>query len=111
MPHIIIELSDNLAPQAQFIVERIQQLAVSCGLFDSSSVKTRALIYQHFVLGNHSDSFIHVQAKILSGRTERQKQDLSDCLIDCLQHHWPNEGCLSVEIIDMDKQSYRKHQK
>lgn len=110
MPHIIIELSDNLAQNAPFIVERIQQSAVSCGLFDSASVKTRAQIYQHFVLGNHSDSFIHVQAKILSGRTDQQKQDLSDCLIDCLHHHWPKTGCLSVEIIDMDKNSYRKQQ-
>ncbi|ATC95951.1 5-carboxymethyl-2-hydroxymuconate Delta-isomerase [Pseudoalteromonas tunicata] len=111
MPHLVIELSDNLANQAQDMVYKVQQAALSCGLFDAPSVKSRAIIYQHFALGNLSDSFIHIQARILSGRNEKQKQELSDCLLDCLQHYWPNEGCLSVEIVEMNKQSYRKQQK
>ena len=69
MPHIVIEHSEDLPILPQVLVEKVHQAVFDSGLFELSTIKTRAIAYQHYELGEGKDGFIHIGASIMAGRT------------------------------------------
>jgi len=108
MPHNIIEYSSELDPQAQEIIRAVHLGSVNSALFEEEDIKTRALAYQHVRLGQDSKFFIHVQAKLLSGRSPQQKSLLSDAILQQLIQLNLNNISLTVEVLDIDRDSYAK---
>lgn len=108
MPHCIIEYSNDLDIDPKTLVNVIHAGAIQSALFDSAAIKTRAMAYEHFIVGEGNRSFIHVSAKMLAGRTNEQKNHLSSILFSQLQSLKLNNCTLTVEIIDLDKLSYAK---
>ncbi|MGO2292334.1 MAG: 5-carboxymethyl-2-hydroxymuconate Delta-isomerase [Pseudoalteromonas sp.] len=108
MPHIIIEHSEDLPVLPQVLVEKIHQAAYDSGLFELPTIKTRAIAYQHYQLGQGKEGFIHVAAHIMSGRSIEQKQQLSEDLLACLKTYCRDSDSLSVNIQDVDHEIYRK---
>lgn len=118
MPHCIIEHSISL--DAQKLLPLVFASVKNSQLFaaDGSDIKVRAMAYQHYWVGQnnlgHSNvgqsqaDFVHVVLKILSGRTTEQKQQLAQFVLTALlqlQH----QGCsYTVEVVDMDRDSYAK---
>ena len=110
MPHLIIEFSEQVESMVspQLMVEQIRTAAMASGLFNEQAIKVRAMGYQHFRNGVDDNDFIHVTARILSGRTLEQRQSLSEILLKTLQNMSLPELSLSVEVVEMERESYLK---
>lgn len=110
MPHCIIEYSANVEQQTtpQQLIEAVQRGAISSQLFEANAIKLRTASYAHFKTGLTDIGFIHVTARILSGRTLAQRQMLSDEIIKTLQSMSLSELSITVEVIEMEKESYSK---
>ena len=108
MPHCIIEHSINF--DSDLLVKKVFQGALSTGLFepDGGDIKVRALGYSSYMTGPKKSDFIHVALKILSGRTPEQKLSLSSSVIEGLAALAYNDVSITVEVVDVDRDSYRK---
>lgn len=111
MPHCILEYAKPLAAKldSMRLVEAVYQGAFNSGLFEGPDIKTRAIAYDDYLTGTDKTSFIHVTVKILSGRTEEQKQRLSSEVIKTLMALALSDISITVEIVDIDSASYAKH--
>lgn len=116
MPHLTVEYTDNLAglPGQQLLAELN---AVVCGhptVQDEADVKARLLPLSCFEIGTApaQRGFVHVQLRLLSGRSDAVKKELSDAIAAVLHRLTPQPPGmlvqLSVEIADMDRASYYK---
>jgi 5-carboxymethyl-2-hydroxymuconate isomerase len=108
MPHCVVEHSISL--DSDLLVQKVFQGALRTGLFeaDGSDIKVRALGYTNYMTGPKKSDFIHVALKILSGRTSEQKLSLSNAVIEELVALELNAVSITVEVVDMDRDSYRK---
>ena len=109
MPHCIIEHSPNISPDG--LMHAVFDGSLHSRLFlpDGADIKVRAIAYQNFKLGDGKASFVHVVVKILAGRTDEQKQRLSQEIIKKLSDLGHQDISITVEVVDMERQSYQKH--
>ena len=110
MPHCVIEYSANLeaaCPPAR-LVEAVQRGALGSGLFEPDHVRTRAIAYTQCISGHQATHFVHVTLKILSGRDQQQKKALSECVLGELESLGLSSISLTVEVSDMDRETYAK---
>ncbi|WP_339721517.1 5-carboxymethyl-2-hydroxymuconate Delta-isomerase [uncultured Paraglaciecola sp.] len=110
MPHCIIEYSKNLEQSLSIkeLVGAVHSYVFSSGLFEESSIKTRAIEYTHFQTGLSDMPFIHLTLKILYGRNHQQKKDLTTLVLDKLKNDSQPPISISVEVSDIEKVSYKK---
>lgn len=112
MPNIVLEYSNSVDERVniQGLLEDLHQVALECGLFKADDVKSRALRCHHWLIGEHDDQldFIHLTLELLSGRTQEQKELLSQQLIDVLAAQAANVKSLTVNIREMDASSFKK---
>ncbi|MDN3380093.1 MULTISPECIES: 5-carboxymethyl-2-hydroxymuconate Delta-isomerase [unclassified Pseudoalteromonas] len=108
MPHVVIEHSEDLPLLPQVLVDKVHQTTFESGLFELSTIKTRAIAYQHYQLGEGKDGFIYIAAYIMAGRTTTEKQDLSERLLNCLRTYCRKSYSLSVNIYENNSDTYRK---
>ena len=110
MPHCIIEYSSDVADRVSIseLVEATYQGALSSGLFPEYDIKTRAIAYRHHQTGSTQDSFVHVTVRLLSGRDDAQKADLSEKILAHIEPRLPDVISVGVEICDIHRESYRK---
>nr|WP_282437333.1 5-carboxymethyl-2-hydroxymuconate Delta-isomerase [Vibrio amylolyticus] len=96
----------------QGLLEDLHDVALKSCLFDTDSVKSRALRYHHWLVGEQGDTvdFIHISFELLDGRTEEQKRELSRQLMTVLQEQASDVRSLTVNIRDMDKACFQKVQ-
>ncbi len=110
MPHCIVEYSSGVADQIEIddLLGAVHRGVLSSGLFDEYDIKTRAVGYTHHRTGTTRDSFVHVSVRLLSGRDDVQKADLSKKLLAVIEPMLPQVISVGVEICDMHRASYRK---
>ena len=113
MPHCIIEYASALANTVSpdTLIESVHAGTVNSGLFHVSDIKTRAMPFDHCMSGtqkNVESLFIHVCIKILSGRTPEQRHALSDTVLKALSLLPIPSISLTVEIVEIETQSYSK---
>lgn len=110
MPHCIIDYSPEVAGQIDIdaLIEAVHQGAMESDLFPEYDIKTRALAYPHHRTGQTRDSFVHVALHLLSGRSDAQKSMLSECVLGRIEPLLPSVVSVSVEILDIQRESYRK---
>ena len=116
MPHCIIEYSKVLTEDVSVpeLMAAVFQAAVQSNLFTSIDIKIRAIAYDDFYAENADkfnvkpQRFIHVCCKILSGRTLEQRRSLSKIILKQLTKLEINSASISVEIVDMERESYNK---
>ena len=110
MPHCIIDYSAEVADQVEIdtLIDAVHQGAMESDLFDEYDVKTRACGYPHHRTGQTRDSFVHVALHLLSGRSDAQKALLSECVLGRIEPLLPKVNSVSVEILDIHRESYRK---
>ena len=108
MPHCIIEHSDDL--DANKLNQLVFESARTSGLFskDGKDIKVRSIAYSHYQVGSEKTSFVHVVMKILSGRTLLHKQTLSAEVMGAVMALEDFSGSVTVEVVDMEKDSYSK---
>lgn len=116
MPHLIIEHSANLGalPLADLLPALNRSLTASPEIKDETDLKTRVVAVDQFRVGNQAEArgFVHAQLRLLAGRTPDAKRSLSERIAVVLREFVPRPAGvlvqLSVEIVDMDRDSYVK---
>lgn len=108
MPHCIIEHSSSL--DASELNHVVFQGALESKLFDPEGrdIKVRRIAYDDFQTGTERQDFIHVTVRILSGRSDEAKLRLSHSVLEKLESLSLSDTSLTVEIVDMDRDSYAK---
>ena len=112
MPHLYVEYTDNLAglPGQQLLTELNAFVCGHPSILDEADVKARLLPVSQFEIGSAPAN--RVQLRLLAGRTDTAKKELSEGIAAVLRRLTPQPAGmmvqLSVEIADMDKPSYYK---
>ena len=110
MPHIILEYAKQLADDQQIntILKAVHNSVAESGLFEANQIKTRAYPFLAFTNAGGSEPYIHIQARIKSGRDAENKQRLGEVILTGLGKLAIPASVITVEIIDMDRDSYGK---
>ena len=111
MPHCIIEYTPNSAIAVSELVTTVHQVMIDSGLFDTAAIKTRAYAVNDYVLGASApqqSDFIHIIIRLLDGRTMAQKQALTSSMAKTLRTHLPTVASITVDIVDMLRETYAK---
>lgn len=110
MPHLIVEYSTPLADDIniQDLVEAVFEGAVESGLFNLKAIKARAHACDNYCTGGAKQAFVHVEIKLLPGRDEEQKKDLSQRVYEKVSAHVKKDVAISVELNDLDANCYTK---
>ena len=108
MPHFDIECSSNvLAMQpAAMIMKTVYNTAELSGLFAPNDIKVRIKTYDHYQLGDGKQSFLHIYASIMEGRTTTQKATLSSLVIQALSPLLPGISFLSMNVWEFEAATY-----
>jgi 5-carboxymethyl-2-hydroxymuconate isomerase len=111
VPHIIIEYAEQLAGKAEIeaILQAVHNATADSGLFKANQIKTRAYPFRQFSNAGGNDPYIHIQARIKSGRDADNKKRLGEAILAGLSSLNSNASVITVEVIDMDRDSYAKH--
>lgn len=110
MPHFTIEYSNTVETLVtpSNLLSSVNQGAINSGLFDPSAIKIRCASFEDtWVGGKETGTFLHVKARILSGRTVEQKNKLSSSVYDQLLELGLSLDALTVEICDIDRTSHQ----
>jgi 5-carboxymethyl-2-hydroxymuconate isomerase len=108
MPHCVVEYSSSL--EANELNKKVFLGAMDSNLFahDGSDIKVRAFAYDFYQTGDKKEDFIHVSLRILSGRSDEDKSKLSSCVMEQLKTLGLIKISITIEVIDMDRNSYSK---
>ncbi|ASZ13697.1 5-carboxymethyl-2-hydroxymuconate Delta-isomerase [Chitinophaga pendula] len=108
MPHFVIECSSNVLAQqpAAIIMDTVYAAAESTGLFAPNDIKVRIRCYDDYKLGDEKDSFLHIYASIMEGRTTAQKAALSDIVIQKLAPLLADISFLSMNVWEFEQATY-----
>jgi len=110
MPHVVIEYSEDLEKTVVIseLIELARQAAAASDVMDPRDLKLRAIPYRHYRLADGGHLFVHATVRLLAGRTPAQKLTLSTLLRERLTAKLTHVHSVSVEIVDMDPDSYLK---
>lgn len=111
MPHCIIEYSKGLSNDINMnqFMKILNEIIFSSDLFDKDSIKIRAIEHENYFLSSQRQHFIHISLRILSGRTDEQKEELAQKIQTCLSSKFNGQDIsLSTEICDIDQKSYQR---
>jgi 5-carboxymethyl-2-hydroxymuconate isomerase len=110
VPHCIIEYSKDLENSVKplALINAVHQGALASQLFDESHIKTRARAYSHYKTGTGDSRFLHVTAHILSGRNSGQKIKLTQAILSQLELLNLTEVTITIQVCDIDTESYSK---
>ncbi|MGH1542100.1 MAG: 5-carboxymethyl-2-hydroxymuconate Delta-isomerase [Arenicella sp.] len=113
MPHCIIEYAQQLEEiiTPHELIQAVTTGARTSGLFNDNDIKTRCRSYQLYQTGLTETPFIHVNIKILSGRSVQQRKHLSSYVLNELKKLELKPVSLTIEVNDMEKESYSKLEK
>ncbi|MCK0102214.1 5-carboxymethyl-2-hydroxymuconate Delta-isomerase [Pseudohalocynthiibacter sp. F2068] len=111
MPHIVVEYSATLdqSHDMQALCEKLFKVACDNGIFpDTGAVKVRALPCPYVYIGQEPQSFAHATVRLLSGRDTESKARLTNLILKALDATLPDVGSLTVDIKDIDRETYAK---
>lgn len=114
MPHLVIEYAHKLEQNISIpaLISAAHQAIDETALFARHTIKTRAVAYRHYIAGGAqegaSDSFIHAEVRILSGRDDKQREALSCAVFNCLCRFAREVAAVTVEVREMDRNCYSK---
>lgn len=119
MPHCILEASDNLLEEPDWsgLLAEIHRTLVATGLFAEADIKSRVIRHGIFRVadGAPDRAFVTLDVQVMEGRSDEVKAALGDALLPVLVRAFPRsaEGMrlnLTVQISDLHRPSYRRHQ-
>ena len=110
VPHIILEYAEQLADDAEVdaMLKAVHRSIADSGLFKANQIKTRAYPFRGFTNAGGGSPYIHIQARIKHGRDAGNKKRLGEEILAGLSALNIPASVVTVEIIDMDRDSYGK---
>jgi 5-carboxymethyl-2-hydroxymuconate isomerase len=116
MPHIILETTSDVV-ENQDIVDILERLVTKLGSFEtigSHAIKAYHSLRHTWLIGEGGpNGFIHCEVAILTGRPSELKNSIADGmyaeLLECFhQSQDSKEAGITLELREMDKETYRK---
>jgi 5-carboxymethyl-2-hydroxymuconate isomerase len=117
MPHAILEYSDNILDDADFVhmLSRLHELLVETGGCNPREIKSRVYRVEHYRVGDGSEnnSFAHLTIRVKEGRPPEMHQRMGEAALGLLREHYSRsleqQRCdLTVEIHQMKRDCYFK---
>ena len=110
MPHMVISYAKQVADTVDMagLVQAVWDTSDKTGLFKPQAIKVRAFPVEHYLTANTDQPFVHIDAKLFSGRTDDQKQAMIQDLFDTVKSFVADDVSISVEAIDMNQATYIK---
>lgn len=110
MPHCIVEYSKELESVVDpaTLLQSVYAGALESELFTPVDIKVRAIAFDHFTSGSAEQGFVHVTTKLLSGRSLELRTKLSNLILARLNVLFECPISLTVEIMEIEKESYAK---
>ncbi|KAJ54849.1 hypothetical protein ACMU_13875 [Actibacterium mucosum KCTC 23349] len=111
MPHLIIEHSADLAEGHDIgaLCDRLFDMAMASDLFPTkAAIKVRALPCPHWHIATEPQSFAHVTALVLSGRTTEDRAAVARLILATLEAALPDVGALSADVRELNADIYAK---
>lgn len=110
MPHLVISYAATLAQDTDMpaLVNAVFAAAEASTLFGAKDIKVRAIPVEAYLTGGADQPFVHVEIKLLPGRSDMQRKDLAERVLDTLKATLPATAALSVETVELHKESYAK---
>jgi 5-carboxymethyl-2-hydroxymuconate isomerase len=110
MPHIIIEYSANLSSMIDVPVLMGELHGALDGLYNVAQdrLKTRAIKLDDYLVGIHGQAgqMVHITLKLLTGRPTEARKEMGQILANIARKYIPPESALTVEIVELDKETY-----
>ena len=110
MPHIIIEYSENLEQDLDInlLMKTSHEAAFSSGLFGEADIKVRVYRCDNSLVAGQTASTISILVRLLAGRDAAAKKALTQVIHDAVKSMGMDVNSLSVEAVDMERESYSK---
>lgn len=111
MPHIVLEYSADSIDDAQlnYALKHCFDACIEFDCIRPLSLKLRAHAVLNAYYGNQADSFVHVTAHLLKGRTVERKAAISKTILDSIMTSLPHIDAVSVDVLEMDGDVYQKN--
>lgn len=115
MPHLILELSNNIKSQhLNQLFDQLHQMIAEKLPTQLSNCRSRCIVHPLFYIGDQSavNAFVHLTLKMLPGRDDMKKKSIGKELFDLLDNFFrtgQNELniMLSVEVLDLDNHYFK----
>ncbi len=116
MPHLILEYSSNIFEKANLssLLKKMNEYLSEILPTDLSSCKSRSIEYSDFFVGNGNphNAFLHVNLKVLSGRSAEQLHDVGQGLISILKEYFQHSATelnlqITLEIEELQKTYFK----
>ena len=111
MPHLTIDYaaplddSHNMQALCQTLFDA---LITHRAIAHPDALKIRAQPHRAYVIGTDPQTFAHAQLRLLPGRDDATKAELTALVLNVLNQAMPDVGSLTVEACDMHAPSYAK---
>ncbi|MEO0369255.1 MAG: 5-carboxymethyl-2-hydroxymuconate Delta-isomerase [Pseudomonadota bacterium] len=111
MPNFIVEFSAPLTEQVatDVMIDKVYSGAKASGHFPPEAIKVRTQSRSNYRLHTGQNDFLHVAGHILSGRTDEQKKVISEAILTELKTLPLSSVFVSVEIVDIHRESFVDH--
>jgi len=119
MPHLTVEYTGNLGPQADIpaLLRKANAVLIAQGgVFPIGGIRSRAIRLDDFCVadGTADDAFVHLTLKIGAGRSAEQKRQAGDALFAMVRDHFAELFAsrflaLSLEIQEFSEAGTWKH--
>ena len=119
MPHVIVEYTDNIKPEADIhgLLRKVNAVLIAQdGVFPTGAIRSRAIELHDYEVADCTgdDAFVHITLKIGAGRTPEQKKKACDGLFAMAKAHfahiYESRGfALSMELYEFDEAGTYKH--
>ena len=117
MPHLTLEYTSNIQHRIDFqdLFGQLHQVMAELAGTRIENFKSRAMCREayHVGAGSGQEAFIHLEIRLLSGRSPEQKAHIGQRCLDVLQETWSPfladlDPQITVELVGIERDSYFK---
>ena len=117
MPHITLEYTDNIDQPIEFrdLFAELHQVLSSVAGISIANCKSRArcLDTYHIGEGKAGNAFVHLEVRLLEGRSAELKREIGERGLEVLKKHFARSLSdrhlqITLEVRDMQRQAYFK---
>lgn len=117
MPHLTLEYTNNITQKidTKAVFNQLHRVLETVGGVRIGNCKSRARVSEDFYIaeGKATDAFVHLDLRLLEGRSLALKRELGEHVLQVLNNHFTQaQGALdlqiTVSIIDIERATYFK---